>query len=214
MATPRLIIDCASAHYQAIYFHGVDSLLEIGTYTAIVDTHDIEPLREGLGQVVSLTFIASDEFFRTLNTTLLQIEDTGLIGPNLATPYSLKRRYKLTLGPRLSLLDTTEHSRIFLDTSVENIIKTILASAGYGPDCITFHITKQLPPIHQCVQAMESNTAFFHRLLRQYGLFYWFKSIDHHAGIIITDTNLSSPYVPRGLIEVKSDAGMNSRVPA
>ena len=216
MAFPRLLITCANTHYTAIYLQGIDTLSEQAQYTVIVDTLDISPLQQGLGQTVFINFIANDNNTRPLNTTLLAIEDKGLVGANtdakIAQKGGVKRRYQLTLGSRLSLLQGTLHSRIFIDTHLTDILTLVLADAGYHSEQITFAIAAPLPVLGQCVQAMESNHTFFNRLLRQYGLFYWFNSINSQAGIVISDNNQSSPYLERGLLTVHHGNGFNPEI--
>ncbi len=212
LATPRLLITCANASYDAIFLQGSDTLSENSHYSVIVDTLDITPLQQGLGQTVCLNFVASDNYARPLNTTLLAIEDKGIVGANLKQTDSLKRRYKLTLGARVSLLNGTQHSRIFVDTSLSDILTLLLADAGYHAGQIEFLLATPLPFIPQCVQAMESNACFFNRLLRQYGLFYWFSSTASDAGIVICDNNASSPYLERGLLQVHHGAGFSATV--
>ncbi|MCJ8320811.1 MAG: phage late control D family protein [Colwellia sp.] len=209
MASPRLLINCANATYAANYLQGSDTLSEQSHYTVIVDTLEIQPLQQGLGQTACLNFIASDGYTRSLNTTLLSIEDKGVIGANHADKGTCKRRYQLTLGARITLLDGSQHSRIFIDTNLCDILTLLLAGAGYHEGQISFTLATALPVLGQCVQAMESNKAFFNRLLRQYGLFYWFNSTGSDSGIVISDNNSSSPYLERGLLQVHHGVGFN-----
>ncbi|MBU2894370.1 hypothetical protein KO495_13730 [Colwellia sp. D2M02] len=212
MASPRLLITCANASYAANYLQGTDILSEQSHYTVIVDTLNIQPLQQGLGSIVCLNFIASDGYERQLNSTLLSVEDKGIIGANLAQVDSLKRRYQLTLKPRLSLLSTTQHSRIFIDTGLSDILTLLLNDAGYQNSQIQFTLATPLPYLKQCVQAMESNLVFFNRLLRQYGLFYRFDSAASDAAIVISDNNSSSPYLDRGLLQVHHGVGFNPEI--
>ncbi|MCP4986252.1 MAG: hypothetical protein GY928_09350, partial [Colwellia sp.] len=146
------------------------------------------------------------------NATLLAIEDKGSIGANLSKKDSLKRRYQLTLGARIALLEGTQHSRIFIDSNLTDILISLLNDAGYHAGQIDFTLATPLPFLPQCVQAMESNQAFFNRLLRQYGLFYWFNSTGSDAGIVISDNNSSSPYLARGLLQVHHGSGFNAQI--
>ncbi|WP_343817921.1 contractile injection system protein, VgrG/Pvc8 family, partial [Colwellia asteriadis] len=212
MATPRLLVTCANTVYAANYLQGSDTLSEKSHYTVIVDTLDITTLQQGLGQPACLNFIASDGYARPLNLTLLAIEDKGLIGANLAQRDSLKRRYQLTLGPRLALLDQQQHSRIFIDVNLTDLLVKLLSDAGYHEGQVSFTLATPPPHLSQCVQAMESNAAFFNRLLRQYGLFYWFDSVGDDAGIVISDNNSSSPYLERGLLQVHHGSGFSADI--
>ncbi|WP_370626525.1 contractile injection system protein, VgrG/Pvc8 family [Pseudoalteromonas maricaloris] len=38
-----------------------------------------------------------------------------------------------------------------------------------------WRVTKDLPTLPQCVQALENDYTFFTRLLAKYGLIYWFE---------------------------------------
>ncbi|REL26564.1 hypothetical protein DXX93_08205 [Thalassotalea euphylliae] len=215
----RLIITCNSANYLAIGLTGTDNLSDDARYTVTVDTFDIEPLNQGLGQPVTLEFIAEDGFSHTVCHTLLAIEDKGIMTANpeqaaqqAALLTNAKRRYELTVGSRLSLLDNTQHSRVFVDTSLDEIITHILAGAGYHHGQIQFSLATPLPQVSQCVQAMENNRAFFNRLLSQYGLFYFFDTRDNQSTIVITDTNQTSPYLGRGLVQVHAGEGFNRQI--
>ena len=215
----RLIINCNQVSYLAIGVVGHDRLSEDTRYTITVDTSDTEPLNSGLGQTVSLQFIADDGFTHSVCHTLLAIEDKGLIGANpekareqAALLVNAKRRYELTIGSRLSLLDNTQHSRVFIDTSLAEILTHILAGAGYHHGQIQFSLATPLPQIAQCVQAMENNRAFFDRLISQYGLFYFFDTRDNQSTIVITDTNQTSPYLGRGLVQVHTGEGFNRQI--
>ncbi|WP_448565358.1 contractile injection system protein, VgrG/Pvc8 family [Thalassotalea ganghwensis] len=211
MSKARLIVASANTEYQANYLAGTDTLSEDIELLVSIDTLNIVPLEQKLGHTITLTFIAEDGQQQKQSVTLLAIEDKGVVGAKVtASDYhdaTATKRYHLTVGSRLRLLKHASHSRLFIDTSLGDIFTALLIDAGYHHGQIIFETASPLPTLNQCVQAMEDNYAFLQRLLRQYGLFYYFISQDNDTCIVLTDANINTPYLHRGLINVNPSLG-------
>ncbi len=194
-------IVCNNTSFEVIKFTGSDLLCEAFEFFATVETPTFSPLVSEVGQAVNIEFIASDGFKRNQAATLFAMTDLG--------QFSEYRRYQLTLGPRVNILKNQQHSRIIIDTNVQDVINNLMALAGYSEGQVVWRLSAQLPDLAQFVQAQESHFQVFQRLLAQYGLIYWTESGNQTEEIIITDNNLHSPYLARGLLEAISPDGLN-----
>ncbi|MCF7516572.1 hypothetical protein L3V43_23570, partial [Pseudoalteromonas sp. L23] len=115
---------------------------------------------------------------------------------------------EVVLKPRLELLRQTEKSQIFVQANVQSVLNKLIQKAGYSQDRIKWRVTKDLPTLPQCVQALENDYTFFTRLLAKYGLIYWFECHDFIESIVIAEGNLASPYIERGLLSVTDKDGL------
>ena len=115
---------------------------------------------------------------------------------------------EVILKPRLELLKQTEKSQIFVQANVQSVLNKLIQKAGYSQDRIKWRVTKDLPTLPQCVQALENDYTFFTRLLAKYGLIYWFECHDFIESIVIAEGNLASPYIERGLLSVTDKDGL------
>jgi Rhs element Vgr protein len=139
-------------------------------------------------------------------------EQTGIITAvtNLGV-FNNKHRYKIHIQDRLSTLKNTSNSKVFITVNVQDVLNYLAQKAGYSSGQIVFRTSSALPHLKQCVQAMESDWAFFNRLMSQHGLFYWIESESSTETLVISDSNLNSPYLSTGVLEVKANAGMNAQ---
>ncbi|WP_404389758.1 DNA/RNA non-specific endonuclease [Pseudoalteromonas phenolica] len=122
-------------------------------------------------------------------------------------------RYKLHFAPKLKCLMNQTQQRVLVDTSVHALLHTLLIEAGYNDEQIAFRLSHPLPNKSELIQAFESHYTLFFRLLSEHGLVYWF---EHHEGderIVVSDSNLSSPYLPQGLLQAIGSDGLNHVTP-
>ena len=82
-------------------------------------------------------------------------------------------RYAVTLQPRLALAGRGKQSRIYLQQSVPEIVKSILLDrhAMEHFDC-PFHLVREYPRREQVMQYDESDLDFIQRLLAEVGIWY------------------------------------------
>jgi len=201
----RLLVNSAGRDYTAIYCHGTETLSGDFSFEVWVDSDDLSAEMHGLGDSVTLTFVANDGLSRSLSGVLLALTDKGIVSaPNDSA--NQRRRFVLTLGSRLSLLSNLTHSRVFTHINIKDLLSYLLTDAGYHPSQLDWRLSQSLPDKVHFIQALESHGDLFYRLIRQYGLLYWFED----DNIVISDNNLHSPYLPRGFIETHHSLGFAS----
>ncbi|WP_256590823.1 MULTISPECIES: type VI secretion system Vgr family protein [unclassified Pseudomonas] len=84
-------------------------------------------------------------------------------------------RYKVTLQPRLALLDRGRQYRIYQHQSVPKIVEQVLRSRhGFEYQDFVFNLNRQYPRREQVMQYGESDLAFISRLLAEVGIWYRF----------------------------------------
>ncbi len=95
---------------------------------------------------------------------------------------------QLTLQPWFRLLDLRDNCRIFQNKSSKEITTTLLGEHGLSSDC-QFKVNSTLPSRTYCVQYNETDYAFIDRLLREDGLYWYFRQSDGRHQLIISDSN-------------------------
>ncbi|MDN3389262.1 MULTISPECIES: contractile injection system protein, VgrG/Pvc8 family, partial [unclassified Pseudoalteromonas] len=182
---------------------GLERLNNTFEFSLIFDTHSQQLLNDLLLQNALITFVNKDNYFRHQSGLITQTNYLGL--------YHNKRRYQVIIKDRLSTLKNTVSSKVFINVNAKDVLCHLAMQAGYSQGQIDFRLSSALTDMPQCVQAMESNWQFLHRLLSEHGLFYWFETKDTSETLVISDSNLNSPYLDRGIIQVKDSAGMNNQ---
>lgn len=122
--------------------------------------------------------------------------------------HSELHQYQLTLKPKLSRLVDSHHSRIFVNSNVRSVIQQLLTQVGYQAEQIDWRLSHPLPFEKIRVQPLEQDHQFLLRLLQQYGLFYWFECTGLNEKVVISDSNLNSPYVSRGQLKLRNSDGI------
>jgi type VI secretion system secreted protein VgrG len=99
--------------------------------------------------------------------------------------------YRATMVPHVAQLTIAERSAIYQDTSVPDLIRTILRSYGLeeGDDFVVLLNHQDKSPKHEyVVQYQESDWDFIQRWLEHEGFFYWFTHTDG-VKLVIADDN-------------------------
>ncbi len=92
--------------------------------------------------------------------------------------------YSLVLRPWLWLLTQTANCRIFVDSTVPDIIKSVFQ--GHGLTDYKFSLQADYTKLEYCVQYGESDFAFVSRLMEQNGIYYYFThSADAHTLVLV-----------------------------
>ncbi|MBB1343542.1 type VI secretion system tip protein VgrG [Pseudoalteromonas sp. SR45-6] len=203
MSQSRLLLDINDKTMNVTQVKGIERLNKSFEFDLIFDTLTDEPLNDLLLQSALITFVNKDNYYRHQAGLITQSTDLGL--------FNNKRRYHIVIKDRLSTLKNTSDSKVFIGVNLKDVLHYLASQAGYSQGQVDFRVTQPFADMSQCVQAMESNWQFFHRLLASYGLFYWFESKDSAEILVISDSNLNSPYLERGVLEVTSSAGMNNQ---
>ncbi len=100
--------------------------------------------------------------------------------------------YHVELVPELKLLTLRLNSRIFQNTTVPDIIQSVLKDAKISTDHYKLSLSATYEAREYCVQYRETDLQFIERLMAEEGIYYYFEhSKDAHL-LIITD-NVHAP---------------------
>jgi type VI secretion system secreted protein VgrG len=97
--------------------------------------------------------------------------------------------YRVVLRPWLWLLGHKADCRIFLDKTVNDIIKEVLSKAGFTD--FDDRTTGSYEKIEYCVQYRETDLAFVCRMMEHYGIYYFFEPSDGKHMLVMADSRSS-----------------------
>jgi type VI secretion system secreted protein VgrG len=116
--------------------------------------------------------------------------------------------FRLRLRPALSALALRENCRIFQEKTVIQVLQQIFQDAGFG-DKVSWLNTKEYPAREFIVQYRESELAFVHRLMEDWGLFYWFgHNAEGHTMVVADDTAQCGPQDDTPTVHFSMTQGM------
>jgi type VI secretion system secreted protein VgrG len=95
-------------------------------------------------------------------------------------------RFRIRLRPALAALAHRAGCRIFQEKTIVQIVQKIFDEAGFA-DRVSWQHTKEYPPRDFVVQYRESELDFVHRLLEDYGIFYWFGHSEEGHTLALSD---------------------------
>ena len=95
--------------------------------------------------------------------------------------------YRLTLVPRLYHLTQTEHSRVFINQSVPDIIETVLQAGGLTAEDYRLALQSSYVARDHVCQYHESDLAFIQRWMERDGIYFFFEQGDEREVMVITD---------------------------
>ena len=202
MSNSRLLIDVNNITLNVTQVDGIEQLNQGFEFILIGESSQQILLEHLLFQSALITFVNKDNFFRHLAGIIFESDNLGT--------FKGKYRYKIVIKDRLSTLKNITNSKVFIGVNLKDVIFYLAGQAGYSPGQIDFRVGSSLPALPQCVQAMETNWHFLQRILTQFGLFIWFETKNNIELLVISDSNLNSPYLQRGVVSVKNSAGMNN----
>ncbi|OOG64094.1 type IV secretion protein Rhs [Rhodanobacter sp. B04] len=157
-------------------------------------------LRDLLGSSMTVT-LDTDGYKRYFNGIVSEISQTGF------ESFKNERyaEYAVTLVPKPWLLQHKVDCRIYLSTSVPDIIKTVLSEVGYTD--VKLSLSGSYEPRDYCVQYREDYFNFISRLMEQEGIYYFFQHTgDTHTMVLADSLGAHSatsgfdklPYRPQG----------------
>lgn len=126
-----------------------------------------------LGSPITVTYEEGD-YKRHFNGVVAEISQSGFESFQ-GKQYAF---YTATLVPKAWLLLHKTDCRIYLNQSVPDIIKAVLAEIGYSD--VMLDLSASYPAREYCVQYREDYFNFISRLMEQEGIYYFFK---HAAGV-------------------------------
>ncbi|NUP13022.1 MAG: type VI secretion system tip protein VgrG [Polyangiaceae bacterium] len=123
--------------------------------------------------------------------------------------------YRVKLVPRLHRLADTFHSRIFVGTSVPDVVRTVLEREGFAATDYRFELSESYPTREHICQYRESSLAFISRLLEREGVHYSFEHTSEGDVVVFRDRTSTGPaalapfqYAARGTETSLLDGGL------
>ncbi len=95
--------------------------------------------------------------------------------------------YRLTVVPRLWELSMSEHSRIFTDNTVIEIIEAVLTNGGIASADFSIQVAGSYDKMEHVCQYKESDLEFISRWMEKEGLYYFFDHSGSNEKLIIVD---------------------------
>lgn len=123
------------------------------------------------------------------------------------------RRYKLVVRSSFAALELTRRSRIFQHLSVPDIIKKVLADAGFPAGDITISAPETHAPRDYVVQYAESDATFIRRLCEEDGLYFRFEPTSDGERFVLEDTSTSAPSALDSALPIVDASGLDRPTP-
>ena len=101
--------------------------------------------------------------------------------------------YKVTLVPKLWLLNLVYQNEIYQNVNIEKIIEMVLDDAGLSGSDFKIDFKNTYPENEFIVQYRETNFNFLNRRLEHYGIYYYFDHKNDKDVVVFTDTNQNLP---------------------
>lgn len=96
--------------------------------------------------------------------------------------------YLVEFRPHLWRLSLAQHSRIFLDKTVQEIVDEVLQEAGFASDDAVWRTNaRSYVPREFTVQYQEADLAFIQRLCEHEGIAYWFEHSEEGTTVVFGD---------------------------
>ncbi|NDC53243.1 MAG: type VI secretion system tip protein VgrG [Planctomycetia bacterium] len=96
--------------------------------------------------------------------------------------------YSCTAVPRIEIISHGRDHRIFLGTSVKEILEAVFSEHGLE-DYDDSGLQADYPPLEQCVQYGESHRDFVHRLLERFGICYYHQHDSGNHTLTLADSS-------------------------
>lgn len=107
--------------------------------------------------------------------------------------------YALTIVPRLAKLAGGEHSRVFVDQSVPDVVRAVLALEGLSGDAVRFELRASYERREHVCQYRESSLAFVRRLVQREGILFAFEHVEGRDVVVFRDDVAAAPLCPTPL---------------
>jgi len=129
-----------------------------------------------VGKSASLEITGTDEGVRQLNGMVERL--------TYGTSASHQRTYRCVIVPDLAKLQYRQHSRIFADQAVPDIVASVLGEVGVEFVCSLKETYPECPTV---IQYRESDYDFLCRLIEQEGICFHFSHADASHQVAFTD---------------------------
>ncbi|WP_394821376.1 HET-C-related protein [Pendulispora albinea] len=111
------------------------------------------------------------------------IASTSTIGSAPGERGTPRRRYRLTIVPRLWLLTQRRTIRHFQNRTPREIVEKVLSDIGIKPKECRWRLEKEYPKLPFVYQRNETDYDFLRRVLSEAGIFFFF---EHASGLLDT----------------------------
>jgi len=140
------------------------------------DTH--LDLAELLGKPMTVQLQITPLHYRYWNGI---VTDVGFAGS-----HGRHALYRVTMRPKLSLLERTSNCRIFQNQSVPTIVKAVFAEHGFAvKESLSGHYAQR----EFVVQYQETDLDFVSRLLEHEGIYYFFRHDAEQHELVLADSH-------------------------
>jgi type VI secretion system secreted protein VgrG len=157
---------------------------------------------KAIGQGCTIKMDTADGKKRIFHGIMTEAEWLARIGPTDKSLYL----YRIVLRPWLWLLGHKADCRIFLDKSVEDIIREVFSKAGFSD--YQFRTTGSYDQIEYCVQYRETDLAFVCRMMEHWGIYYFFEPSDGKHTMVMADSHSShKPFSDLSKVELNQAVG-------
>ncbi|WP_437811514.1 type VI secretion system Vgr family protein [Sorangium sp. So ce1078] len=151
------------------------------------------PLAEGLGLDLDASIgQAAQLLLRDGLTGVVHQAYSGMVAAlELLDDLERHSLFRLHLVPRLWRLSLGEHSRVFVDKALPEILSETLEGGGLTSDDYELRLVGKYAPLRHVCQLRESRLLFLTRWLERVGAYYFFEQGDERERLIITDSTAS-----------------------
>ncbi len=151
--------------------------IELATDDAEIDLHT---MLQAPARFVIHRKDAADRVFNGVPAEFVQMQEAGA--------YVI---YKAVLVPRLWNAGLYHENQLFLEKSVQDIIKEVLEQTRLTGEDYTFRLTNAYQPWEYLCQWRETDLNFIHRWMEREGIYYYFTQDGQKEKMIITDSAAS-----------------------
>lgn len=170
--------------FSVVRFSGHEAISQPYRFEIELATDDAEiDLRAMLQKPARFVIHRGDLDDRVFNGVLAEFEQMKESGGHVI--------YKAVLVPWLWNAGLYHENQLFLDKSVQDIIKEVLQQTRLTGDDYEFRLTAAYPPWEYLCQWRETDLNFIHRWMEREGIYYYFSQDDKKEKLIITDNAAS-----------------------
>lgn len=170
--------------FLVVRFSGHEAISQPYRFEIELATDDAEiDLRAMLRKPARFVIHRGDLDDRVFNGVLAEFEQMKESGGHVI--------YKAVLVPWLWNAGLYHENQLFLDKSVQDIIKEVLEQTRLTGDAYEFRLTATYPPWEYLCQWRETDLNFIHRWMEREGIYYYFSQDDQKEKLIITDNAAS-----------------------
>lgn len=181
----HVTVSCAPAGKDLLFLHmsGTEALGQLSEWRVdLLSTRNDLLAGDLLGHDMSMAIALPADGERQFNGIVTMFR---IVAPGDQTRNRMAR-YEAVVRPRLWLLTRASHCRFFHETSVINVITSVLQD--YHID-ISNKCSASYPTLEHCAQYRETDFAFISRLMEHEGIYYYFEHQGGKHTLVLTDSS-------------------------